>query len=77
MDEKVLRQLESAQMANAGLMKEGFKCSTLFEMMNNCADRCKLVYAESGIEDEAHPGVTCYKNCVTKTYKLATQNLKQ
>ena len=58
-------------------MKQGFKCQTLFEMMNNCADRCELVYQESGIEDASKPGVECYKNCITKAYKLATQSLQQ
>ena len=75
-DDQVLRNARAAQMANAGLMKEGFKCDTLFQLMNNCADRCQLMYQESGIQDESQPGVTCYKNCVTKAYKLATQNLQ-
>ena len=75
-DDQVLRNARAAQMANAGLMKEGFKCDTLFQLMNNCADRCQLMYHESGIQDESQPGVTCYKNCVTKVYKLATQNLQ-
>ena len=73
----MLRQATAAQAANAGLMKEGFKCHTLFQLMNNCADRCELMYHESGMSDESQPGVTCYKNCVTKAYKLATSNLQQ
>ena len=77
MDESLVNQFEQAKQANAGLMMEGFKCQTLFEMMNNCADKCKLVYHESGIEDDSQPGVACYKNCLTKTYKLATQSLQQ
>ncbi len=71
----MLNQVQAARQANAGLMREGFKCNTLFEMMNNCADKCQLVYQESGIADESLPGVACYKNCVTKSYKLATTNL--
>ena len=39
-DDQTLKNVRSAQMANAGLMKEGFKCDTLFQLMNNCADRC-------------------------------------
>jgi len=72
----VIRQVNAAREANAGLMKEGFKATTLFEMMNNCADKCQLTYLESGIEDQSRPDVSCYKNCLTKTYKLATQNLQ-
>ena len=75
-DDQTLKNVRSAQMANAGLMKEGFKCDTLFQLMNNCADRCQLMYVETGIQDESQPGVTCYKNCVTKAYKLATQSLQ-
>ena len=73
MENAQLNQIAAARAANAGLMREGFKVNTLFDMMNNCADRCKLVYAESGIQDESVEGVTCYKNCVTKAYKLASQ----
>ena len=40
----MLSQVQAARQANAGLMREGFKCNTLFEMMNNCADKCQLVY---------------------------------
>lgn len=29
-DDQALRNVRAAQMANAGLMKEGFKCDTLF-----------------------------------------------
>ena len=65
--------MEAARQANAGLMREGFKVNTLFDMFNNCADRCKLVYSESGIRDDSVEGVDCYKNCVTKAYKLASQ----
>ena len=77
LDDQLVRQVATAQQANAGLMKEGFKCTTLFEMMNNCADRCQLMYHESGIEDDSKPGVSCYKNCLTKSYKISTQNLQQ
>ena len=76
-DDQIMQQVAASQAANAQLMKQGFKNQTLFEMMNNCADKCKLTYLESGIADDSKPGVSCYKNCVTKTYKLATQNLQQ
>ena len=76
MDEKIVNQIDAARQANAGLMREGFKCNTLFEMMNNCADKCQLMYHETGIEDESKPGVACYRNCVTKSYKLATQSFQ-
>lgn len=72
MDDRQLNQMEAMRSANAGLMREGFKIDTLFGMFNNCADRCKLVYAETGIKDESVEGVTCYRNCVTKAYKLAS-----
>ena len=49
--------MTNAQLANGNLMKEGFKCNTLFQMMNNCADRCKLTYLETGIEDDTIPQV--------------------
>ena len=74
-DDRVLNQVSAARAANAGLMREGFKCQTLFDLMNNCADKCQMMYHESGIQDESLPGVECYKNCVTKAYKLATQNI--
>ena len=77
LDDQIVRQVAAAQQANAGLLKEGFKCTTLFEMMNNCADRCQLMYQESGIEDDSKPGVSCYKNCLTKSYKISTQSLQQ
>jgi len=40
MDDRALNQLAAARQANAGLMREGFKVSTLFDMFNNCADKC-------------------------------------
>ena len=75
-DEQLMRQVNAQRQSNAGLMKEGFKAQTIFEMMNNCADRCQLVYHESGIKDASQPGVDCYKNCVTKAYKLASRGLQ-
>ena len=33
------------------LMTEGFKAETLLKMMNNCSDKCKLQYRESGIAE--------------------------
>lgn len=74
-DDQTLKNVRAAEMANAGLMKEGFKNNTLLQLMDNCADRCKLMYHETGISDDSQPGVSCYKNCVTKSYKLATQSL--
>lgn len=75
-DDQVIANVKAAESATAGLMKEGFKCEVLFKLMNNCADRSQLMYHETGIMDESKPGVTAYKNCVTKAYKLATQNLQ-
>ena len=75
MDANMIKQLEMAKTATAGLQKENFKVKVLFDMMNNCADKCSMVYQESGIEDESKPGVSCYKNCLSKSYKLATQSL--
>lgn len=77
LDENLVNQLERVKSANAGIMKEGFKVQTLFEMMNNCADKCQMMYQESGIEDDSKPGVECYKNCLSKSYKMATQNMQQ
>lgn len=73
----MVRNVKAAEDANARLMKEGFKCDVLIKLMNNCADRSRLFYHESGILDESQPGVADYKNCVIKAYKLATQNLQQ
>lgn len=71
MDDASLNRIAAARQANAGLMLEGFKCTTLFSLFNNCADKCQLVYAESGIKDESVEGVSCFNNCITKAYKLA------
>ena len=73
MDNATLNQFAAAKQANAGLMREGFKCNTLFSLFDNCADRCRLIYAESGLKDESVEGVTCFKNCISKEYKLANQ----
>ena len=66
-----LNRIAAARQANAGLMREGFKATTLFNIFDNCADRCSLVYQESGLRDESVEGVTCFNNCITKAYKLA------
>lgn len=76
MDANMIKQLDAAKQATAALQKENFKAKVLFDMMNNCADKCQMIYQESGIEDESKPGVTCYRNCLTKSYKLATQSLQ-
>lgn len=73
---QAIKEIDAARQANALLLKEAFKVKTIQDMMNNCADRCELVYAESGISDDSVPGVTCFKNCLTKTYKLATTSLQ-
>ena len=76
MDANMIKQLDAAKQATAGLQKENFKVKVLFDMMNNCADKCQMVYQESGIEDESKPGVTCYRNCLSKAYKLSTSTLQ-
>ena len=77
LNEKVLiDQVASYKQSSANLAKEGFKVETVLRMMNNCADRCELRYYETGIEDASQPGVECYKNCLTKAYKLGSGSLE-
>ena len=77
-DNQVLDQVAALKSANAGLMREGFKCQTIFNIFDNCSDKCRLVYSESGIKDTSVEGVTCFSNCITKAYKLANQkNMNQ
>ena len=58
------------------LSKQGFKTETVLNMMNQCADTCQLRYYESGIKNEELPGVSCFKACVTKAYKLSNSSLQ-
>ena len=71
-DASIVQKAKGLQAANASLMKEGFKVETLLGFMNNCADQCELRYYESGISDARIPEVECYKNCLAKSFKLAT-----
>ena len=76
-NEKVLiDQVAQYKQSSAILAKEGFKVDTVLRMMNNCADRCELRYYESGIQDASLPGVDCFKNCLTKSYKLGSASLE-
>lgn len=47
-------------MSSASLMKEGWKVTTVLDMMNSCSDTCKLRYFESGMADASQPGVECF-----------------
>ena len=75
-NDKALLDQISAYRANASnLSKEAFKVDTVLNMMNTCADKCELRYYESGISKE-QPGVECFKNCVTKAYKLSNSSFQ-
>jgi len=69
-------QVTQYKQSSAMLAKEGFKAETVLKMMNNCSDRCELTYHESGIQDASAPGVECFKNCLTKAYKLGSGSLE-
>lgn len=65
-----IKQVNAYHTANAQLQQEGFKVEAILGMMNNCADRCELRYFSSGIRNE-EPQTECFKNCVSKAYKLS------
>ena len=67
----VLQDLDSLKANSQRLMSEGLKVDALLHMMNNCADTCNLAYHETGLTYKKVRGVECYKNCITKQYKLA------
>jgi hypothetical protein len=74
--EKVLLDQIAAYRSNASnLSKEAFKVDTVLNMMNSCADTCELRYYETGISKE-EPGVDCFKNCVSKAYKLSNSSFQ-
>jgi hypothetical protein len=61
---------------NAGQVQlEGFKVETILQMMNNCADACKLSYRMDGIKSQDVEEVRCFTSCVTKSYGLAMSSL--
>lgn len=72
----LVNQIDQFRQSSAKLGREGFKVETVLTMMNNCADRCELKYYESGIQNEKAPGVLCFKNCITKAYKLSSSSLQ-
>lgn len=71
----MLDQIGAYRNAASALQKEAFKAETVLDMMNNCADNCKLTYFESGIHNE-EPATVCFKNCVSKAYKLSNSSLQ-
>ena len=71
-DNLLLEQLNSYRATSTKLQMEAFKLDNVFNMMNNCADRCNLVYKETGIQDKEDPQVQCFNNCISKAYKLAS-----
>ena len=71
----MLTQMGAFQNNAAAMQREAFKADTTLQMMNSCADQCKLRYYESGITKD-QPGVACFKNCVTKAYKLSSSSLQ-
>lgn len=72
----LVNQVDQYKQSSANLAKEGFKVETVLNMMNNCADRCELKYYETGIQDSSAPGVECFKNCISKSYKLGSGSLE-
>ena len=74
-EQNTFEQVALFNLNGSELMKEAFKAETALQMMNNCADQCKLRYYESGITKD-QPGVDCFKNCVSKAYKLSMSNLQ-
>jgi hypothetical protein len=75
-DSHIVSQVDQFRLSSAKLGREGFKVDTVLAMMNNCADRCELRYYETGIQNAKAPGVECFKNCITKAYKLSSSSLQ-
>ena len=54
---------------------EGFKVEVILNMMNNCADSCKLFYRTDGIKNQDIAEVKCFSTCVKKSYGIAMGKL--
>jgi hypothetical protein len=63
-------QVETYKQNSARLELEGFKIESVFNLMNNCSDRCNLQYKESGLKDKSSEDVECFRNCLTKSHKV-------
>jgi len=75
-NDRILLDKAAGYRENASqLAMEAFKVEMIHSIMNTCADQCKLPYYESGLK-RASDDVVCFKNCVTKSYKLASSNLE-
>ena len=69
-----MRQVDVMKSNSHNLMLEGFKVESLLQMMNHCSDTCQLQYKSTGLK-VSNPEVDCYKNCLSKSYKLAKLGL--
>ena len=73
--EKSLAQLESFKQNSQRLQLETFKVESYLAMFNNCADRCQLLYKESGIHasgkgQEIPKDVECFRSCIEKAHQV-------
>lgn len=63
---------DSHIMAHYGEVKAGqrhmAKNALLLHIMDRCADRCHLRFAETGLHNKADDSVRCFDNCLHKSY---------
>ena len=71
----MVRQVDVLKTNSHNLMLEGFKVESVLQMMNYCSDKCQLQYKATGLKVD-NPEVECYKNCLSKSYKLAKLGLE-
>ena len=74
-DTTLAQQVDTLKTNSHHLMLEGFKVESILQMMNYCSDTCQLQYKETGIR-VSNPEVECYKNCLSKSYKLSKLGLE-
>jgi hypothetical protein len=67
----ILTKVESFKTNSHQLQQEAFKIDSVLSLFNNCADRCTLQYRETGLKGENLEDVTCFKNCLAKSYSLS------
>jgi hypothetical protein len=66
---------QTFQQTAGQLQKEGFKIEAVLQMMNYCADGCRLHYRADGIKSTEVEEVKCFTECVQKSYRMARAEL--
>ena len=70
-----LARLVTFQQTAGQLQREGFKIEAVLQMMNFCADDCRLHYRADGIKSTDVEEVKCFTDCVQKSYRMARADL--